>query len=607
MLAVLTQDSGVMMLVLSLVLLALVPPLNRFAGRASGLLSGLDGFVFVAIGGLVLVHVLPESYENAGWGALVVALLGVLGPIFIENRLHKAARKVHTFALILAVIGVAAHALADGVILAESSDSGLPLAVVLHRLPEGLMVWWLLRPTYGSLVAGSVLVGIGVATIGGYLGASALAAQVDPIWLGYLQALVAGSLLHVMVHRWHPVSEDVNQWSFASGLGALAGMAVLFFLGEANAFGHEGQAAAADAGIMAGFIALTLQSAPALILAYFVSGLVHSYFPAAGVAWLGRGGGWTQSLRGVAFGLPLPMCSCGVIPVYRSLVLQGAPPTAAMAFFVATPELGLDAIFLSIPLLGANLTVARVICAILIALIVGRLIGRMAIGQHSADHAPLEPEEEAHSNRFLEAIRVGFGEMVDATLPWIVMGLIVAAALDPLLNDPSFPLRNVPPMFEVALFGLIGMPAYVCASGATPLVAVLIAHGVSPGAAIAFLITGPATNVTTFGVLKELHGKRVAIAFGAAIAVLSIIFGHLTNMLLPRSMVELTPMHDHGAGWLAWTALWALVLVGVLSLLRQGPRGFVANVIGADDDEHDHSDCADDAKDPPDEAADCCL
>jgi uncharacterized membrane protein YraQ (UPF0718 family) len=607
MLAVLTQDSGVTMLVLSLVLLALVPPLNHFAGRASGLLSGLDGFVFVAIGGLVLVHVLPESYENAGWGALVVALLGVLGPIFIENRLHKAARKVHTFALILAVIGVAAHALADGIILAESNDSGLPLAVVLHRLPEGLMVWWLLRPTYGSLVAGSVLAGIGVATVAGYLGASALAAQVDPIWLGYLQALVAGSLLHVMVHRWHPVSEDVNQWSFASGLGALAGMGVLFFLAEANAFGHEGQAATAEAGIVAGFIALTLQSAPALILAYFVSGLVHAYFPAAGVAWLSRGGGWNQSLRGVAFGLPLPMCSCGVIPVYRSLVLQGAPPTAAMAFFVATPELGLDAIFLSIPLLGANLTVARVICAILIALIVGRLIGRMAIGQHSAAHASSEPEEEAHSNRFREAIRVGFGEMVDATLPWIVMGLIVAAALDPLLNDPSFPLRNVPPMFEVALFGLIGMPAYVCASGATPLVAVLIAHGVSPGAAIAFLMTGPATNVTTFGVLKELHGKRVAIAFGAAIAVLSIVFGHLTNMLLPRSMIELSPIHDHGAGWLAWTGLWALVLVGVLSLLRQGPRGFVANVIGADDDEHDHSDCADNAELPPDEAADCCL
>ena len=201
MLAALIQNSGLTMLLLSLLLVALAPLINRIGGSSSGFLSAMDGFVFVAIGGLVLGHVLPESMESAGWGALVVALLGMLGPMFVENRLHKAAKQVHTLALILALIGVAAHAMADGVVLADTSDSGLSLAVVLHRLPEGLMVWWLLRPSYGALVGWMALGAIAAATITGYVGASTLAAQVDPSLLGYLQALVAGSLLHVMVHR----------------------------------------------------------------------------------------------------------------------------------------------------------------------------------------------------------------------------------------------------------------------------------------------------------------------------------------------------------------------------------------------------------------------
>ncbi|HIA03656.1 MAG TPA: hypothetical protein EYN06_00980 [Myxococcales bacterium] len=605
MLAALIQNSGLTMLLLSLLLVALAPLINRIGGSASGFMSAMDGFVFVAIGGLVLGHVLPESMESAGWGALVVALLGMLGPMFVENRLHKAAKQVHTLTLILALIGVAAHAMADGVVLADTSDSGLSLAVVLHRLPEGLMVWWLLRPSYGVLVGWVALFAIAAATITGYLGASTLAAQVDPSWLGYLQALVAGSLLHVMVHRWHPVSDDANQWKLAAGLGALTGMALLLLLGETESGAHLSHAAHGTGSVMEGFIALALESAPALVFAYFASGLVHAYFPAAGVAWLGKGSSLSQSFRGVAFGLPLPMCSCGVIPVYRSLVLQGAPPTAAMAFFVATPELGLDAIFLSIPLLGPHLTAARVLCAIVVALVVGWLIGRMASNQPIQQVSPTSPSEEPPVSRFWEAIRVGFGDMVDATLPWIVLGLVIAAVLDPLLSDPSFPLRQVPPMFEVAVFGLIGMPAYVCASGATPLVAVLIAHGVSPGAAIAFLMTGPATNVTTFGVLKELHGDRIAIAFGAAIAFLSIAFGHLTNLLLPKSLVQATPIHEHSAGWFAWTALCALIFLGILSLLRQGPRGFVAKVVGADDDSH-HGHSHDQEDEAPDEEPDCC-
>ena len=123
---------------------------------------------------------------------------------------------------------------------------------------------------------------------------------------------------------------------------------------------------------------LLLESAPALLLGYALAGLVPFLLTASRAAALGRGSRLSQSLKGVAFGLPLPVCSCGVLPLYESLIRRGAPPVAAMAFFVATPELGLDAVLLSVPLLGTSLTVARVVAAFLVAVIVAHLVGRHA-------------------------------------------------------------------------------------------------------------------------------------------------------------------------------------------------------------------------------------
>src|SRR5690606_17885966 len=139
-------------------------------------------------------------------------------------------------------------------------------------------------------------------------------------------------------------------------------------------------------------------------------------------------------------------------------------------------------------------------------------------------------------------------------------------AIEPLL-DPAW-LAALPGGADVALFALLGMPAYVCASGATPFVAVLIHKGVSPGAALAFLLTGPATNVTTFGVLARLHGRRIAALFGAMVAALAIGLGHATNALLPRGGgPPLDQLALEGPGALELASLAALAAVFLASLL----------------------------------------
>ncbi|MEC8930930.1 MAG: permease, partial [Candidatus Latescibacterota bacterium] len=229
----------------------------------------------------------------------------------------------------------------------------------------------------------------------------------------------------------------------------------------------------------------------------------------------------------------------------------------------------------------------------IVALVTGWAIGRFALPLLPTVADPSENTTPTASlkERVASGLRLGLGEVVDTTAPWILVGLALAAAAQALLGS-SLP-SLLPQGFEVETLALLGMPAYVCASGATPLVAVLIANGVSPGAALAFLLTGPATNVTTVGVLTRLHGRRVAVLFAGAVVLLAIVLGRSVNVFfdLGSSVPALSLSMDHEGG----LSDLCLLLVGLLfagSLLRRGPRGFVGELFDADGDDavdgHDH-------------------
>jgi hypothetical protein len=324
---------------------------------------------------------------------------------------------------------------------------------------------------------------------------------------------------------------------------------------------------------------LLLESAPALLIGYALAGIVPFLLTVSRTAALGRGSKLTQSLRGVAFGLPLPVCSCGVLPLYESLIRRGAPPVAAMAFFVATPELGLDAVLLSVPLLGTSLTVARVVAAFLVAVLVALMVGwRATVPPTDGDDAIEAASDQPLGVRVRAGLRFGFVEVFDHTMPWIALGLIIAAVAEPLLSHGA--IGSVPPALQVPLAALIGVPIYVCASGATPVAALAIHKGLSTGAAMAFLIAGPATNVTTFGVLARLHGRRMAFLFGVTVTALAVLAGWTVDLLGVQAAPVLeahTSVDSHGTG-LAWLCVAGLAALVVGSLVRQGPRGALRQI-----------------------------
>ena len=176
----------------------------------------------------------------------------------------------------------------------------------------------------------------------------------------------------------------------------------------------------------------------------------------------------------------------------------------------------------------------------------------------------------------MRAIGEGTAEVLETTAPWILVGLAVAAIAEPLLRSGW--VNEFAGGFDVALFAILGMPVYVCAAGATPLVAVLIFTGVSPGAGLAFLLTGPATNVTTFGVLQRLHGRKIALAFGASMTLLAVVLGSAVNRFLTfGEFPAFAQEHDMGVGFQEM-CLVAVTMLFRFTFLRRGPRAFVGEL-----------------------------
>ncbi len=200
----------------------------------------------------------------------------------------------------------------------------------------------------------------------------------------------------------HLVPAGSGRQRWFSGAGSLLGVGLLAILFQLE---HLPHAAVAER-IVSTFFQLALKGAPALLIAYLVAGFMSSFLTRSSIAWMRRGRQWNQAMRVMAVGLPFPICSCGVVPLYRTLVRSGAPATAAMAFLISTPELGLDAVLLSIPLLGGKMTIVRVVAAVLVALLVGWIVGRM-VPRHSGLLAVAENLGNRTSQPLSQKIRQG--------------------------------------------------------------------------------------------------------------------------------------------------------------------------------------------------------
>jgi uncharacterized membrane protein YraQ (UPF0718 family) len=602
------------LVLLSIIALALGPGIVALAGARSWVLALIDGFVVVTIGGIALIHILPHALLSCGAWGFVAAAAGLVGPMLFERWHHGHDHHLsgddgskHRPTLALALLGIAMHAFLDGSAFAEHEGGGhghahgselLGLAVVLHRVPEGLAIWWLVRPRpRGTKLAIFALGVVAVATVVGAQLGDGLAHGAGGALVAFLQAVVAGSLLHVVIHH-APPSSALQPLSLgaparrhdagtplASAVGALAGVTLLFVVSASH---PTAQRIAHEIAMGPTFLTLALESAPALLVTYVASAVVRALLPGDFASWLAKGDSFTSSLRALLVAPLLPSGSRPGVALYQTMLARGAPRPAALHAVVAAPGIGLATILLSWALLGGRITVIRGIAGVLTAITVGYGLARLGHRTPETDAPatlPSVPPPQPLRGRLWAGVRYGLGDMVDHTSPWIIVGLAVAAFAEPLLDAEL--VAGASPWFDVPAFAALGVPMYVCASGATPLVAVLLHKGMSPGAAIAFLLTGPATSLTTFGLLKRLHGKRLAAWFAAATVIVPTLLGWIINIGVPRD----PPQALHTAAHEPATAIEmaSLVLLGLLiaiSLVRHGPRRMVAQLVASGAHEH---------------------
>lgn len=696
------------LLLVSLIALSVGPLLYRAFRQHQGVMRGLDGFVTIGVGGLVLFHVLPPSIAMGGLTALVFMVGGMILPTAIERVQHGNIRTAHTAALVLAFIALAVHAMIDGVALSQVQSGGaeaLPvaLAVVLHRIPVGLAVWILLRPSQGKAISAGVLTLVVVGTLVGFFAGPSLVATLEGATFGWFQAFVAGSLLHVVFHahehdhshdhgdphghghvhahghahghshgpsschpgqggasasarsaatsslrigagvartsalvgkgvappgptlgaalfdsatlrvappvddccavdepwdepsatprqRWRRFLDVASmQRQAAEVIGAMLGIAVVLLVTwvERGAEGHDDHAhdghaheAHAHSSLFTAegaerLLHLALDSAPYLLAGYVLSALVFARVRPLPLAWLQRGNRWLVAAKGTVFGVAMPVRACGVVPVYESLSDRGAPTSGAVSFLVATPQLRLETLLFSLPLLGVGLSVFRVGFIALLAFMVGGFAAWFA--------RPASPPIEgldAVTLSPLSAMRQGLGRLVDDTAPWVIVGLLVAVVVEP---DSLAFFGHWPMWGELLFFALLGIPVYICATGATPVAAALIFAGVSSGAAMVFLVSGPMASVAMLRVMRTRFGARGAWAVMVALYALVLAGGWGAQALFPATSASVLRLHDHPTGnLLQWLALGTVGVLFVWSLLRRGPRAWLNTIVAGD-------------------------
>ncbi|GLP97815.1 metal transporter [Paraferrimonas sedimenticola] len=268
-------------LIAACVSLLIGPLFYRFFAEQHKVTKAIDGFVFVSIGGLLLTHILPELLHHGGLSAFVVLLAGLFGPSISERLFQKHSRLTHNFTLLLAFTGLLLHTFIDGSSVSVSDhDHGvadfLPLGIILHRLPEGLAIWWLLSPQFGnkgaSFAIGLMLLG----TLGGFAFGEHYANQLSLDNIVLLQAFVTGSILHVVWHQPHvekSPSDHSRRSETLAGVGALLGILLLIALFSAES--HSGHAHNHDHGHMSmeQLWQWTLAVAPYLLVTYLLGSL----------------------------------------------------------------------------------------------------------------------------------------------------------------------------------------------------------------------------------------------------------------------------------------------------------------------------------------------
>ena len=310
---------------------------------------------------------------------------------------------------------------------------------------------------------------------------------------------------------------------------------------------------------------ILLELSPSLLLGLFIAGLMHVYLP-SGLVRRGLSGANLRSVaRASLIGVPLPLCSCGVIPTALGLRNDGASKGATTAFMISTPATGVDSVLVSSSFLGWPFAIFKVVSAFVTGIIGGALVNRFTAPDEVPHAEAPAITEVARKEGLAGALRYALFDLLGAIDLWLIAGVLVAALLSTLLPADYFADQT----WSQGLLGMlvvlaVSIPLYVCTTGSVPIAASLIAAGMPAGSALVFLMAGPATNVATLGAVYRALGGRILMLYLGTVVVMSVLLGLSFDQVIQTDAVS-ADVHSHGSDWLAAAA--ALTLLALLVFL----------------------------------------
>jgi hypothetical protein len=328
-----------------------------------------------------------------------------------------------------------------------------------------------------------------------------------------------------------------------------------------------------------------VEMAPYLLLGLTFAGILHVLI---GKRFIARHFGKKSVgsvVKAAILGVPLPLCSCGVLPTALSLRKAKASEGATMSFLISTPQTGIDSFVATYGLLGPIFAIFRPFAALVIG-----IFGGITINLFPSRHKPKEPDGKSqfqcsicyiqtpHTHSFKERVisifQYAFGDFLDDISVQLIVGIVISGCIAYFVPDDFFLRYGGDTIFSMLFMIVAGIPLYVCATASIPIAVALMMKGLSPGAAFVFLAVGPATNAASITLISKSLGKRFVTVYIAVIAVASIFFGYVLNWIhrflgigIAEIQQELSETETGSVWMLSFSVVFSLLLL--FSLLRK--------------------------------------
>ncbi len=326
------------------------------------------------------------------------------------------------------------------------------------------------------------------------------------------------------------------------------------------------------------FYHLFLEMSPYLLLGFLFAGILYVYLPKEKLTRYLGGNNFLASINASLIGVPLPLCSCGVIPSGISLYKNGASKGSSISFLISTPQTGIDSIMVTYSLIGLPFAIMRTLVAFITGIFGGFFTSIFTreekVSQKKVQVETIEyrPREKKIKMMF----RYAFVEFLQDLAKWLIIGLALAALIAAFIPDDFFTKYLDNELLSMLIILVASIPIYVCATGSVPIAAVLLMKGLSPGAALVFLMAGPATNIATITLIGKSLGRKSLIIYLFSIILGALLSGLFINYFLPREMfiTNLPGMHGGHENhllpmWLVYSSAITLALLIINGFIQK--------------------------------------